>query len=173
MTVFSVRPAAPDLRGVPTLPTILLDRAVAPTKNQRYCCSRPAGCRFESDEALRLQWEALAAHPVTQEAWQIASTTGRTARFAAIARCPSLQQSAARRAVHLVVHRILNLLFSVPESNDSGRSLFAKTPPNLPGFGGGFLSGQSAPIYGIVRVCAYPKKFRALGAFDQLPSALR
>jgi len=72
-----------DLReGVPTLPTILLDRAVAAGDESAIAVRALLDADLSSDEALETAVEALAAHPVTQEAWQIA-------RLPRLLRCPN------------------------------------------------------------------------------------
>ena len=95
-----------DLReGVPTLPTILLDRAVAAGDESAIAVRAPLDADLSSDEALEAAVEALAAHPVTQEAWQIAYDWADRA-IAAIAPLPeSTAKAALESFAHAVVHR--------------------------------------------------------------------
>lgn len=95
-----------DLReGVPTLPTILLDRAVAAGDESAIKVRALLDADLSSDEALEAAVEALAAHPVTQEAWQIAYDWADRA-IAAIAPLPeSTAKAALESFAHAVVHR--------------------------------------------------------------------
>ncbi len=95
-----------DLReGVPTLPTILLDRAVAAGDESAIKVRALLDADLSSDEALDAAVEALAAHPVTQEAWQIAYDWADRA-IAAIAPLPeSTAKAALESFAHAVVHR--------------------------------------------------------------------
>lgn len=95
-----------DLReGVPTLPTILLDRAVAAGDESAVTVRALLDADLSSDEALETAVEALAAHPVTQEAWQIAYDWADRA-IAAIAPLPeSTAKAALESFAHAVVHR--------------------------------------------------------------------
>ena len=95
-----------DLReGVPTLPTILLDRAVAAGDESAIAVRALLDADLSSDEALEAAVEALAAHPVTQEAWQIAYDWADRA-IAAIAPLPeSTAKAALESFAHAVVHR--------------------------------------------------------------------
>jgi len=95
-----------DLReGVPTLPTILLDRAVAAGDESAVTVRALLDADLSSDEALDAAVEALAAHPVTQEAWQIAYDWADRA-IAAIAPLPeSTAKAALESFAHAVVHR--------------------------------------------------------------------
>ena len=95
-----------DLReGVPTLPTILLDRAVAAGDESAIKVRALLDADLSSDEALETAVEALAAHPVTQEAWQIAYDWADRA-IAAIAPLPeSTAKAALESFAHAVVHR--------------------------------------------------------------------
>ena len=62
-----------DLReGVPTLPTILLNRAAEAGDESARQVQTLIEADLSSDDALAAAVSALAAHPVTQEAWQIA-----------------------------------------------------------------------------------------------------
>ena len=95
-----------DLReGVPTLPTILLDRAVAAGDESAREVRALLDADLSSDEALETAVEALSAHPVTQEAWQIAYDWADRA-IAAIAPLPeSTAKAALESFAHAVVHR--------------------------------------------------------------------
>jgi len=95
-----------DLReGVPTLPTILLDRAVAAGDESAREVRALLDADLSSDEALETAVEALSAHPVTQEAWQIAYDWADRA-IEAIAPLPdSTAKAALESFAHAVVHR--------------------------------------------------------------------
>ena len=95
-----------DLReGVPTLPTILLDRAVAAGDESAIKVRALLDADLSSDEALETAVEALSAHPVTQEAWQIAYDWADRA-IEAIAPLPDSTAKAAMESfAHAVVHR--------------------------------------------------------------------
>ena len=95
-----------DLReGVPTLPTILLDRAVAAGDESAIKVRALLDADLSSDEALETAVEALSAHPVTQEAWQIAYDWADRA-IEAIAPLPdSTAKAALVSFAHAVVHR--------------------------------------------------------------------
>ena len=95
-----------DLReGVPTLPTILLDRAVAAGDESAREVRALLDADLSSDEALEAAVEALSAHPVTQEAWQIAYDWADRA-IEAIAPLPdSTAKAALESFAHAVVHR--------------------------------------------------------------------
>ena len=62
-----------DLReGVPTLPTILLDRAADAGDESAREVRALIDTDLSTDEALGAAVSALAAHPVTEQAWRIA-----------------------------------------------------------------------------------------------------
>ena len=92
-----------DLReGVPT---ILLDRAVAAGDESAREVRALLDADLSSDEALETAVEALSAHPVTQEAWQIAYDWADRA-IEAIAPLPdSTAKAALESFAHAVVHR--------------------------------------------------------------------
>ena len=96
-----------DLReGVPTLPTILLDRAVAAGDESAREVRALLDADLSSDEALETAVEALSAHPVTQEAWQIAYDWADRA-IEAIAPLPdSTAKAALESFAHAVVHQM-------------------------------------------------------------------
>ena len=95
-----------DLReGVPTLPTILLNRAAEAGDESARKIRELINADLSSDEALAAAVSALAAHPVTQEAWQIAYDWADRA-IAAIAPLPdSTAKAALESFAHAVVHR--------------------------------------------------------------------
>ncbi len=95
-----------DLReGVPTLPTILLDRAAAIGDLEAKHVQSLIQGDLSSDEALAEAVAALAAHPVTREAWEIAYQWADDA-IAAIEPLPdSVVKEALKSFAHAVVHR--------------------------------------------------------------------
>jgi len=95
-----------DLReGVPTLPTILLNRAAEAGDESARQVRTLIEADLSSDDALAAAVSALAAHPVTQEAWQIAYNWADRS-IAAIAPLPdSTAKAALESFAHAVVHR--------------------------------------------------------------------
>ncbi len=95
-----------DLReGVPTLPTILLDRAAATGDLEAQHVQQIIRGDLNSDEALAEAVAALSAHPVTEEAWQVAYRWADDA-IAAIEPLPaSIIKEALKSFAHAVVHR--------------------------------------------------------------------
>lgn len=95
-----------DLReGVPTLPTILLDRAAAAGDLEAQHVQQIIRGDLNSDEALAEAVAALSAHPVTEEAWQVAYRWADDA-IAAIEPLPtSVIKEALKSFAHAVVHR--------------------------------------------------------------------
>lgn len=95
-----------DLReGVPTLPTILLDQAAAAGDLEAQRIQAMIAGDLSSDQALAQAVEALSAHPVTQQAWEIAYQWADDA----IAALEPLQDSVVKEALEsfaqAVVHR--------------------------------------------------------------------
>lgn len=95
-----------DLReGVPTLPTILLDRAAAAGDESAREVRALIDTDLSTDDALEAAVSALAAHPVTEQAWRIAYEWADRA----IAALTPLPESTAKAALtsfaHAVVHR--------------------------------------------------------------------
>lgn len=95
-----------DLReGVPTLPTILLNRAAATGDLEAQHVQQIIRGDLNSDEALAEAVAALSAHPVTEEAWQVAYRWADDA-IAAIEPLPaSIIKEALKSFAHAVVHR--------------------------------------------------------------------
>lgn len=95
-----------DLReGVPTLPTILLNRAAATGDLEAQHVQQIIRGDLNSDEALAEAVAALSAHPVTEEAWQVAYRWADDA-IAAIEPLPtSVIKEALKSFAHAVVHR--------------------------------------------------------------------
>ena len=95
-----------DLReGVPTLPTILLDRAAATGDLEAQHIQQLIQGDLTSDEALAQAVEALSAHPATTEAWKMAYQWADDA-IAAIEPLPdSVVKEALKSFAHAVVHR--------------------------------------------------------------------
>ena len=95
-----------DLReGVPTLPTILLDRAAAAGDESAREVRALIDTDLSTDEALGAAVSALAAHPVTEKAWRIAYEWADRA-IAALAPLPeSTAKAALTSFAHAVVHR--------------------------------------------------------------------
>ena len=95
-----------DLReGVPTLPTILLDRAAAAGDESAREVRALIDADLSTDEALGAAVSALAAHPVTEQAWRIAYEWADRA-IAALAPLPeSTAKAALTSFAHAVVHR--------------------------------------------------------------------
>lgn len=95
-----------DLReGVPTLPTILLQQEAEKGDPEAQRILGLIQADLSSDDALAQAVEALAAHPVTQRAWNIAYQWADDA----IAVLEPLEDSTAKQALksfaHAVVHR--------------------------------------------------------------------
>ena len=95
-----------DLReGVPTLPTILLDRAADAGDESARKVRALIDTDLSTDEALGAAVSALAAHPVTEQAWRIAYEWADRA-IAALAPLPeSTAKAALTSFAHAVVHR--------------------------------------------------------------------
>ncbi len=95
-----------DLReGVPTLPTILLDRAADAGDESAREVRALIDTDLSTDEALGAAVSALAAHPVTEQAWRIAYEWADRA-IAALAPLPeSTAKAALTSFAHAVVHR--------------------------------------------------------------------
>lgn len=95
-----------DLReGVPTLPTILLNRAAATGDLEAQHVQQIIRGDLNSDKALAEAVAALSAHPVTEEAWQVAYRWADDA-IAAIEPLPaSIIKEALKSFAHAVVHR--------------------------------------------------------------------
>lgn len=95
-----------DLReGIPTLPTILLDRAAAAGDLEAQRIQQLIRGDLSSDEALEEAVASLSAHPVTQEAWDIAYRWADDA-IAAIEPLPeTVIKKALKSFAHAVVHR--------------------------------------------------------------------
>lgn len=95
-----------DLReGVPTLPTILLNREAEAGDAEALRVKTLIDGDLSSDEALSEAVTALAAHPVTQQAWNIAYQWADDA-IEAIAPLPaSTAKEALRSFAHAVVQR--------------------------------------------------------------------
>ena len=95
-----------DLReGVPTLPTILLNRAAATGDLEAQHVQQIIRGDLNSDEALAEAVAALSAHPVTEEAWQVAYRWADDA-IAVIEPLPaSIIKEALKSFAHAVVHR--------------------------------------------------------------------
>lgn len=95
-----------DLReGVPTLPTILLNRAAATGDLEAQHVQQIIRGDLNSDEALAEAVAALSTHPVTEEAWQVAYRWADDA-IAAIEPLPaSIIKEALKSFAHAVVHR--------------------------------------------------------------------
>ena len=95
-----------DLReGVPTLPTILLDRAAAAGDESAREVRALIDTDLSTDEALGAAVSALAAHPVTEQAWRIAYEWADRA-IAVLAPLPeSTAKAALTSFAHAVVHR--------------------------------------------------------------------
>ena len=95
-----------DLReGVPTLPTILLDRAAAAGDESAREVRALIDTDLSTDDALGAAVSALAAHPVTEQAWRIAYEWADRA-IAALAPLPeSTAKAALTSFAHAVVHR--------------------------------------------------------------------
>lgn len=95
-----------DLReGVPTLPTILLNRAAATGDLEAQHVQQIIRGDLNSDEALAEAVAALSAHPVIEEAWQVAYRWADDA-IAAIEPLPaSIIKEALKSFAHAVVHR--------------------------------------------------------------------
>lgn len=94
-----------DLReGVPTLPTILLAQAAAAGDQQAQQVQELLQQDLSSDQALQTALEALRAHPVTQQAWQIADQWAAEA----VAVLEPLPDSVAKEALKSFAQAVVN-----------------------------------------------------------------